>query len=83
MGTLPSSKILPEPQQKPPHPPTATKGGIGRICDGVTRGTGVRVSIRTMREGRGGENLPQFPTASPSPWLCCQGQYLIEGGQQP
>ena len=23
------------------------------------------------------------PPPSPAPWLCCQGQYLIEGGQQP
>lgn len=36
-----------------------------------------------MREGRGGEHLPGFPAASPAPWLCRRGQYLVEGGQQP
>ena len=35
MGTLPSSKILREPQQK-----ALPKGAIGRSCDGVARGTG-------------------------------------------
>lgn len=46
MGTLPSSKILREPQQK-----ALPKGAIGRSCDGVARGTGGRVYIRAVREG--------------------------------
>lgn len=47
MGTLTSSKILCEPQQRAP----LLKGGIGRSCDGVARGTRGRVYIRAVRGG--------------------------------